>query len=67
MLLGAVHLSPAFCLTVWLFVVVLVLLAENEKIITKTHGTITHMAPEGRAEGTGGTLRGWVMGRGFTQ
>jgi serine/threonine protein kinase len=48
MLLGAVHLSPAFCLTVWLFVVVLVLLAENEKIITKTHGTITHMAPEGR-------------------
>jgi serine/threonine protein kinase len=31
---------------------VLCLLAENEKIITKTHGTITHMAPEVITEAT---------------
>jgi serine/threonine protein kinase len=38
-----------FCACCWCL---LSLLAENEKIITKTHGTITHMAPEVITEAT---------------
>lgn len=39
--------SPILCASFQLMVIILSLLcADNDKIITRTHGTITHMAPE---------------------